>query len=77
MVRKFKIISPEILYEYIDPKYTEEWQVKKMLTHAMRDRYKENQEKIDFKSLQVERALYGLLAEVGFIAFMLLMLIVL
>jgi hypothetical protein len=77
MVRKFKIISPEILYQYIDPMYTEEWQVKKMLTHAMRDRYKTNQEKVDFKSLQVEHALYGLLVEVVFIAFMLLMLIVL
>lgn len=77
MVRKFKIISPEILYEYIDPKYSEAWKVKKMLTHAMRDRYRDNQAKVDFKSLQVERALYGLLVEVVFIAFMLLMLIVL
>lgn len=57
MVRKFKIISPEILYDYLDPKYTEEWQVKKMLTHAMRDRYTTNQAKVDLKSIQVERAL--------------------
>jgi hypothetical protein len=77
MVRKFKIISPEILYEYIDPRYTAEWQVKKMLARAMRDRYTTNQAKVDLKSLQVERALYGLLAEVLFIALMLLLLIVL
>jgi hypothetical protein len=77
MVRKFKIISPEILYDYIDPRYTQEWQVKRMLTEAMRNQYTENQAKVDFKSLQVERALRGLLVEVGYIAFMLLMLIVL
>jgi len=75
MVRKFKIISAEILYDYTDLKYTEEWQVKKMLTRAMRDQYTINQEKIDLKSHQVELALRGLLGEVLFLALILLSLI--
>lgn len=48
-----------------------------MLAHATRDQYSANQAKAGLKSLPVERALYGLLAEVLFIALMLLLLILL
>ena len=48
-----------------------------MLAHVMRDQYVTNQHEIDEKSIQVERALYGLLVEVVFLAIILLFLIVL
>lgn len=75
-VRKFKTIDPTKLERYTGTQF-KEWRVKKMLIQAMALQYQINQDKIDRKSLAVERALQGLLVEVVYLGFLLFLLAVL